>query len=379
MKRFFIPILLFLCGACTNTIDYDFSQVKPELMVVGWLEQASTNQTICFSISEDGLVKPAEDARVVCTVNGKEVADVTVSAEDASEQTSYPFGLLSVLTDPSYYRQLPVSFQVSLRPGDKVKLMFEANHGTFKASSAELTVPESVEIVKVDTARVSVQHLDWSDQYLQVRADVSDRRGEDNWYCISMREISDGTYSFMDGGPDIFISLDAPRHILDMDDPVLLDGGMGQTEDLNVFSFSGNGAFACFSDQMFRNGIAHLRMNAFSSWNDEGPDFRLLSDLLVQQLGYDEIESRGLDRCRAEHRLEVRLSHCSQEAYYYLRSLRTISSNGYYPEIVEPVTIPTNIVGGVGFVDVVNTAVARIELPTEERSGKDIFGWEESL
>lgn len=257
--------------------------------------------------------------------------------------------------------------------------MFEANHGSFKASSAELTVPESVEIVKVDTARVSVQHLDWSDQYLQVRADVSDRRGEDNWYCISMREISDGTYSFMDGGPDIFISLDAPRHILDMDDPVLLDGGMGQTEDLNVFSFSGNGAFACFSDQMFRNGIAHLRMNAFSSWNDEGPDFRLLSDLLVQQLGYDEIESRGLDRCRAEHRLEVRLSHCSQEAYYYLRSLRTISSNGYYPEIVEPVTIPTNIVGGVGFVDVVNTAVARIELPTEERSGKDIFGWEETL
>ena len=136
---------------------------------------------------------------------------------------------------------------------------------------------------------------------------------------------------------------------------------------------------AARTDQMFRNGIAHLRMNAFSSWNDEGPDFRLLSDLLVQQLGYDEIESRGLDRCRAEHRLEVRLSHCSQEAYYYLRSLRTISSNGYYPEIVEPVTIPTNIVGGVGFVDVVNTAVARIELPTEERSGKDIFGWEESL
>ena len=103
--------------------------------------------------------------------------------------------------------------------------MFEANHGSFKASSAELTVPESVEIVKVDTARVSVQHLDWSDQYLQVRADVSDRRGEDNWYCISMREISDGTYSFMDGGPDIFISLDAPRHILDMDDLVPVPSG----------------------------------------------------------------------------------------------------------------------------------------------------------
>ena len=121
-------------------------------------------------------------------------------------------------------------------------------------------------------------------------------------------------------------------------------------------------------------------MNTFSSWDDEGPDFLLLSDLLVQQIGYEWIESRGLERCRAEHRLEVRLSHCSQEAYHYLRSLRTISSEGYYPEIVEPVTIPTNIVDGVGFVEVVSTAVARIDLPAEERIGiKDIFGLVEPI
>ena len=366
MKRLLIPILLLLVGACTNTIDYDFGQVKPELMVVGWLDQISTVQTVNFSISEAGLVKPAEDARVICVVNGKEVTDVSVEDADASGQSSYPFGILSALTDPSYYQQLPVSFEASLKPGDKVQLIFEANHGTFKASSAELTVPEPVEITRVDTARVTVQHLDWSDRYLQIRADVPDRKGEDNWYCISLREISDGTYSFRDGGSDVFVSLDGPRHIMDMDDPVLLDGCMSQTEDLNLFSYSGNGAFACFTDQLFRDGTAHLRMNAFSSWNDEGPDIMLLSELLVQQLGYDEIESRGLERCLAEHRLEVRLSHCSQEAYYYLRSLRTISSEGYHPEIVEPVTVPSNIIGGVGFVDVVNTAIARIELPAEE-------------
>lgn len=119
MKRFFIPILIFLCGACTNTIDYDFSQVKPELMVVGWLEQASTNQTICFSISEDGLVKPAEDARVVCTVNGKEVADVTVSAEDASEQTSYPFGLVSYLPTLRITNNFPFLSRFLSNPGTK--------------------------------------------------------------------------------------------------------------------------------------------------------------------------------------------------------------------------------------------------------------------
>ena len=43
-------------------------------------------------------------------------------------------------------------------------------------------------------------------------------------------------------------------------------------------------------------------------------------------------------------------------------------------------TIPTNIVDGVGFVEVVNTAVARIDLPAEERIGiKDIFGLVEPI
>lgn len=368
MKRSCIPLLLLLAGACTNTIDYDFDRVEPRLMAVGWLDQASPVHTVRISLSEGGLVKFVEDARVICTVNGKEVADVSARAED-QPSLSYA-GIYSVLMDPSYYQQLPVTFTAALRPGDQVRLSFEANHGTFRASTPELTVPEPVSITRVDTARVTVRHLDWSDHYLQVRADVPDRKGEDNWYSISLREISEGTYSFQDGGPDLFVSVDLPRHIKDMEDPVLLDGNMSQSNDLTFFDFSGNGAFACFSDRLFRDGTAHLRMNAFSSWDDEGPDFMNLGVEVLRQYGYVETQLRGFDRCRADHRLEIRLSHCSRDAYFYLRALRTISSNGYEPAIVEPVTVPSNIEGGVGFVDVVNTAVARIDLP----SGEEYYG-----
>ena len=56
MKRLFIPILTLFVGACTNTIDYDFSQVKPVLMVTGWLDQAAASQTICVSLSDEGLM-----------------------------------------------------------------------------------------------------------------------------------------------------------------------------------------------------------------------------------------------------------------------------------------------------------------------------------
>ncbi len=365
MKRIFIPLVALLVGACTSTIDYDFSRVEPQLMVVGWLEQGSDIQTISISLSEGGLVKAVEDARVICTVNGEEVADVRRNAADIPEK-QYTGSLSEMFySDPSDYRQLPVSFPASLRPGDIVRLRFEANQGTYQAATAELTVPEPVSIAKVDTARVTVRHIDWTDRYLQLRADVPDRKGEENWYSISLRSISEGWYSFLDGGPDLFVSVDNTLYIHDLDDPVLLDGNMG-ADDLTFFDFSGNGSFACFSDQMFRDGTAHLRMNAFSSWNDEGPDFMRLGAEVLRRYGYTETQERGFDRCRATHHLEIRLSHCSRDAYYYLRALRTISSDGYEPAIVEPVTIPSNIEEGIGFVGVVNTAVARIDLPAAE-------------
>lgn len=364
MRRLFIPILLFLCGACTNTIDYDFSQVKPELMVIGWLDQSASSQTVCVSLSEGGLVKPVDEATVTCYVNGERIA--SVSANAVEEQRVSDLHTMFINVDPLFYQQLPVSFSASLKPGDKVQLTIEANHGAYKASSCELIVPKPVEITQVDTARITVQHLDWNERYLQIRADVPDRKGEDNWYCITIREMAVGTYTFKDGGPDISVSVCSTLYIKDLDDPILLDGNMGPTDDLNLFDYSGNGAFACFSDQLFRDGTAHLRMNTYPSWNDEGPDFTRLGAQLLDIYGYDMLLERGFDKCRADHWLEIHLSHCSQDAYHYLRSLRTISSEGYNPEIVEPVTVPSNFIGGIGLVDVINTAISRIDLPSKE-------------
>ena len=363
MKRLIIPVLMLLAGACTNYIDYDFSQVKPELMVLGWLDASTTSQTVSVSLSEGGLVKLVEEATVTCYVNGEPVAVVSATPEE--EKNADDDHSFFSSGDQNYYRQLPVSFSATFKPGDKVRLTFEANHGTYRASSPELTVPGAVEITKLDTARVTVTHLDYSDRYLQIRADVPDRKDEDNWYCITLHNVTDGTFSYKDGRPDLFASTESILYIRDLDDPILLDGNMGQSEDLNLFDFSGNGEFACFSDQMFRDGTAHLKMNSFSSWSDEGANFYGLRRDLYKNYGYDAFNEE-LDKCRAEHRLEVHLSHCSQDAYYYLRSLRTISSEGYDPRIVEPVTVPSNIIDGIGYVDIVNTTVARIELPAEE-------------
>ena len=363
MKRLIIPVLLLLAGACTHNIDYDFSKVEPELMVLGWLDQSTSSQTVSVSLSEGGLIKSVEETTVTCYVNDKQVASVTAIQEEKDDYSSFsPFyigysGKRSEL-------QLPVSFSASLKPGDKVRLTVDANHGTYQASTPEMTVPEPVEITKVDTDHVTVTHLDYSEDYLQIRADVPDRKGEDNWYCISVQEVSYGTYSFKDDGPALFVTASRTAYIQDLDDPILLDGNLSQG-DLNIFDFSGNGEFSCFSDQLFQDGTAHLRMN-ISSWNDGEYSFRDLGKRFAETYGTDILNERAFDKVHAECRLEIRLSQCSQDAYYYLRTLRTVSSDGYDPRIVEPVTVPSNIIGGIGFVDILNTAVARIGLPDKE-------------
>ncbi len=363
MKRLIIPVLLLLAGACTDIIDYDFSKVEPELMVLGWLDQSTSFQTVCVSLSEGGLIKSVEDATVICYVNDKQVASVTAIQEEKDVYSSHsPFEI--AYSGKRAELQLPVSFSASLKPGDKVRLTVDANHGTYQASTPELTVPDPVEITNVATSHVTVAHLDYSEDYLQIRADVPDRKGEDNWYCVSIREVSHGTYLFKDDGPNLFVSANKTAYIQDLDDPILLDGNLSQS-NLNIFDFSGNGEFACFSDQMFRDGTAHLRMNILSRHNGED-SFRLLGKRLAETYGTDILDGRVFDKVIASCQLQIRLSQCSQDAYYYLRTLRTISSDGYDPRIVEPVTVPSNIIGGIGFVDIVNTAVACIDLHARE-------------
>ena len=364
MKRLLIPVLLLLAGACTDIIDYDFSKVEPELMVLGWLDQSTSSQTVCVSLSEGGLIKSVEDATVTCYVNDRQVASVTAIQEEKDVYSSHsPFEI--AYSGKRAELQLPVSFSASLKPGDKVRLTVDANHGTYQASTPELTVPDPVEITNVATSHVTVAHLDYSEDYLQIRADVPDRKGEDNWYCVSIQEVSHGTYYFKDDGPNLSVSANRTAYIHDLDDPILLDGNLSQS-DLNIFDFSGNGEFACFSDQLFQDGTAHLKMN-IPSWHDGEDSFRLLGKRLAETyFGTDMLNGRVFDKVCASCQLQIRLSQCSQDAYYYLRSLRTISSEGYDPRIVEPVTVPSNIIGGIGFVDIVNTAVACIDLHARE-------------
>lgn len=347
-------------AGCENTLEYDFGRNGVRLMASGLLLQQETLHTVSISLSDKGTARLAENAKVTCYVNGTKVAEGRASASDLpGPGDDGVYGSGDVERD---FRQLAVRFEADFAPGDEVYLEFEANDGRYKAASPRLTVPGRPSIEALDTTRVTEMYMEHEAYYWRVRLTVRDRAGEDDWYCVFGREMDQGVWSFADGRPDADTYADFTLYMEDQDDPVMLDGNMPESDEMGLFNLIGDGSFAVFSDRMFRDRTAVVKVNLRPdqiwklSWE--------LQDVLLRDCGEDCLEA--LSTSRIEHRGELVLGHCNEETYHYLRALRTISSSDYVPQIVEPVRIPANVEGGIGFVDIVAVSRSTIRFPDIE-------------
>lgn len=364
MKRNILFIsLLVLFSACENTIDYDFGGVEPQLVVAGIMDASEEEHVVFMSISQHGSVLPVNNGTVKCYVNGELKAEESLKFSELGKNKY----LMDVYSDRPWggdwweydnNNQLPLAFSAKFNPGDEVKLEFEANGGKFKASSMDLSVPVPVSFSRIDTLRVTTGNWEGMEyENMRIDADLPDIKEEKNWYCLETLKQTKGVYKFQDGGPDVTIILKDVMNMTDMDDLVLLDGN---APDNDIFSFSsaGNGDFAVFSDGLFSNGTAHLKMN-FSSWDF---DYREIDDYTFSEYLSSEDNHRGARSLTKTQTVDIFLSNCSEATYFYMKALRAMTSPNYMPQIMEPVTVPSNIKDGVGFVDIVNTTVKSFEL-----------------
>lgn len=353
MKRLLLFIALLAAVACENEIPYDFGEAGPKLMVTGFLYAGAPEQVVNVSLSEGGTVSGVGDATVRCYVNGTLAATASAHSDDKARGAQY--------------HQLPVSFKADFTVGDVVVLEVEA--AGHKAFTPELTVPAAPIVEKADTTHTTVTHTDWSEEVLRFTVDMTDRKGEDNWYALNLVKEVTGTFSFEDGRPDIPVvrrSYPMISHS-SLTDPILLDGNMALTDvDLDIMDYMdylGDGRFETFSDQLFRDGPARLVFDSPMQYYYPGADPDLLFEVLQQDFGNEVSWSAEWPVREISRTLEVQVHGCSKDAYLYLRALRTVRSNGYNPVLTEPVTIPGNIIDGIGFVDVLNTTAVRIGLP----------------
>lgn len=342
-----IPAFSLFAG-CENEIKYDYSYESQQLMVTGILSQVSKDHVVYVSLSSEGTVVGVSDATVKCYVNGKLESVSSAESHDRGKSTKY--------------HQLPLSFSAHFESGDTVSLELEAEEGKYHAITRQQAVPFPPVIDNVDTIHTRTSHGGTAEEVMRFSVQLQDRAGEDNWYTLFIERSVSGLFAFEDGSPDNYVEIVTTPLISNpsLSDPVLLDGNMAlANSNMDVVDFMdylGDGSFAVFSDELFRDGKAMLKFDSAMQYYYGG-----MVDL---EMLYNYVSGQGLEVIwppkEVANKVRLRIQSCSREAYNYFRALRTVRSNGYNPAILEPIVIPDNIEGGIGFVGILSEGLPKL-------------------
>ena len=326
MKKaiFIFPVLALLFSACTNDLEFNFDQVSEILVMNAMLRTDVNTHNVRLSLSRTDEVIALKGAQVDCYVNGELVASGKGNPDDYREHTT-----------ASYY------IEAEFHPGDEIRL--EARKDALHAS-ATVTVPQPATIVAVDTV-----HLARSPYFahgknpaaLACRLHLQDSPGQPSWFRL---EAVFHEVFYPHGYPydrQELINFGFEQ------DPILLDGHLAQQ--------GGNSFSELFDSMNTRNIFLTFRDTAFADGVGE-------PEIHIPYSELDDLYSFDPD-VRKEKDIQFHLFTITEEEYDYLAQVAKSRATDM-GVLAEPVHIPSNVEGGLGFVSV--SAVSKLVLRLKE-------------
>ena len=249
--------------------------------------------------------------------------------------------------------------EVQFRPGDQVKI--EAVRGNDHAY-AEVVVPEAPKVLSVTPEKIYVRQYEDIYPCISFAVRLEDRPGTDDYFRIGMGSDVRQTFHFRDEAgvtlrPDttLFYGRDFRPEI--GRDPILNDGYTFENFENDFFAdFNATNTARIFSDRLFSGSECTVKPFADSSeftprfynWTAYAPDGEICS-------------SSGFE---ADPTAVVKVMAISRMHYAYYKALNNGEVFGFDTNpIVEPVALPSNVEGGLGFVGIASTASVRLEMP----------------
>ena len=355
MKTRILPILLSLAVLSACSRELPFPGTEGDLIVLNaLLSTDETEHSVYLSLSspQDGN-SPLEDAQVLCTVGDHPA----VRAQEVPNSG----GIYSTRNSAQY------RFEAQIRPGDRVRI--EAVSGSLRAA-AETVAPPAPLPATVDTLTVDGRmHFTLHVQDRPDRSDYWQLRLSYRWYEETTRYWreknpypDDPDFDFT---PGMYIGTteNTSGQELPLDpgeDPILNDGYTPQSVidryyDTNagfLFEFSPVNKTRIFSDHLFSGSAADVRFSTDAEplrWIDRGR-------------GGESEWNRIHYHC--SRTLTVRLLALDGEAWAYLGAVnRQKSRSGFNYLLVGPVTFPSNVEGGLGFLSVASAAPVELSFP----------------
>jgi hypothetical protein len=322
MKRTFLPLLLVaLLTACESELtDYNNRPYAPQLVMNAQLEEGAATNYVYLNLSQREEVPAVSGAEVTLTVNGG-------AAETGTEEA------------PGRY-----AFTTQFRAGDRLRLDAVTRGGEHHAW-AEVNVPQALAPIAVDTLRGYEQGYTGSYRLMDIT--LSDRVGEKNYYRLDVR--NDLTIHALNRyGEDTIINV--RYHDFYADEELVFNDGRRPTEEgglEDLFTPTKN-TFHLFPDSYFADRSYTISCTAYRH------------ELNIGYFWYDD--DTPIKPLSVEATLSVRLLHLDEQYYRYLRLLNMMQNDNYDSALMEPVILPVNVTGGLGFVAAAAVSEVKMQL-----------------
>lgn len=318
---------VFLLG-CENEIPYHPGSHKPLLIMNALLTAGEAENYVYLHLSEGNSIKPVKQATLSLYVNGQ-------LAEEPQPVT------------PSKNAPMTFCLRTVFRPGDYIRLEATAEGKDYCVES-EVTVPQPVKSIQVDTCVTKILQWGGMRDYRRILVSLHDLPGEKNYYRLEVLNNyrikashpapslnEDGSQVTDESGNPVYHYKDTifnytDRELINREDIILTDGHISnsdQDEDNEMFPIINN-KYNIFTDSQFANSHATLKV-----YTALGLDY-----LNGYQNVYASLQS-----------LSVRVLSLNRDEYLYFKGLNCMDDD-YDATLMEPVSLPTNVKGGLGFV-----------------------------
>lgn len=313
-KNPFILLLLgiLLFSACENEIPFNDKYQKPQLLMNAMLEAEKEGNEVQLYIIDSEKMTLVSNGSVTVYVNGekKEVSESKI--------------VLWNSTDSMKVCRLRTVFH----PGDRVRLEATAEDGRFNAW-AEVEIPRPIEkIIRVDTLLTRLKIGYYMQDCMRYRITIDDLPDEKNYYQLAIQEKS-YTVDLQTGIRDSTPFESSYTEIINQEDIVLTDGHLttADDEEFGILDMTIQNVRNIFTDSRFEDGSYTLNVYTyFYDYKNRYEKVHIQTDGVIHILSINKAD------------------------YRYMRAMNCLDSENYNDTFMEPVIVPQNVEGGLGFV-----------------------------
>lgn len=305
---FMLTSMLF--PACENELPYMNKPQAPQLLMNAFLEAGKEENGVSLCMID------ADEQQTDYVSNGS----ITVYVNGEKTETAQVEKIYGSFNAPNCTLKTP------FRPGDHIRFEATAEDGQYQAG-CEVEIPLPIEeTIRVDTLRTQLKGNSSMMDCMQYKITIHDRPNEKNYYRLIIEE---NTYRISSEDGIEYGPFSSYPEIINQEDIVLTDGHLTTTDDdkFGILDLTVRNLSNVFTDGRFENGSYTLKVYTSIPYISE---------------------SNRKDHFYLD--VTVRLLSISQSYYRYLRAMNCLNSEDYNETFMEPVIVPQNVSGGLGFI-----------------------------